>query len=131
MKKFFVAAAFILGVVVSQFVAMSQVEARDEYMGEWEGGWRAYLMTESFNPQMSGQNLVIHCRLKAVKNTTKYFDYEFTYHNDAGNAPLISFRDSSGASGSFIFGSPGVYQVEHKTAVRLLEIFQEIMNAGR
>ena len=131
MKKFFLASILILVVVFSQFVAMSQVEARDEYMGEWEGGWRAYLMTESIKPQKSGVNPVINCRLKAVKNTTKYFDYEFTYHNDAGGVPRVSFRDSSGASGSFIIGSPGVYQVEHETAVRLLEIITEIMNAGR
>lgn len=127
MKNFLTMAVFALSVIILQ---MPQAEARDEYMGDWEGGWRAYLMTETIDTGQSGRNLIIYCRLKAVKNTTKYFDYAFTYHNDAG-IPKISFRDSLGASGSFVLGSPGVYQVEHKTAVRLFEIIQEIMNASR
>ena len=128
MKKFLAMAVFALSVIILQ---MPQAEARDEYMGDWEGGWRAYLMTETIKPEKSGSNLVVYCRLKAVKSTTKYFDYAFTYYIDAGGVPKVSFRDSSGASGSFVFGSPGVYQVEHETAVRLFEILQEIMNARR
>ena len=132
MKKFLAIAIFALGIFILQ---MPQAAAQVEYVGDWEGGWRAYLMTETIRPEKSGRNFIIYCRLKAIspKSITiqKHFDYAFTFHNDTGGVPQVSFRDSTGATGNFVIGSPGVYQVEHNTAVRLLEIMQEIMNARR
>ena len=126
MKKFLTMAVFALSVFILQ---MPQVEARDEYVGEWEGGWRAYLMIETVQLGKNGNDVAFSCRLKGVspQGTTKYFDYVFTFYQNA----RVSFRDSTGASGSFAMGSPGVYQVEHETAIQLMALFKTFMDSRR
>ena len=108
MKKFFAVAALILGVVVSQFVAMSQAEAADHYLGNWEGGWKAYLMTETQRGSYSDSKITCTIKTVSPKGTVKYIDYSFSF---SGNR--VTFNDSTGASGTFYTDSPGEYQVEY------------------
>lgn len=128
MKKFLTMAVFALSVFILQ---MPQVEARDEYVGEWEGGWRAYLMIETVQFGKNGNDPAFSCRLKGIspQGTIKYFDYVFTFHQNSG--ARVSFMDSTGASGSFVMGSPGVYQVEHETALQLMALMKTFMDSRR
>lgn len=126
MKKILAMAVLILSLIVLQ---IPQAAASDNYVGTWEGGWKAYLMDETVKFGKNGNEAAASCRLKGVSSngTTKYFDYVFTFYQNG----RISFRDSSGASGSFVLGSPGVYQVEHETAIHLMAIMKAIMDSRR
>ena len=110
MKKFLLAVTLILGVVVSQFALIKTVEASDAYVGTWEGGWKAYVMTETY----SGNDSSMSCRVKTVspKGTVKYIDYEFSFYGDR-----VTFKDSTGASGVFYTDSVGQYQVENQICI--------------
>ena len=116
MKKFLMATIF-LGALMIQ---ISQAAAEDLlYVGDWEGGWKAYLVEESVDWKYNSIfDVVFYCQLKGVSSqgTVKYFDYVFTPINDDSGKKIIgaTFRDSSGATGKFYDNDPGVYQVEHK-----------------
>ena len=128
MKKFLLAAALIVGVVVSQLVAMSRASAEDVYVGNWEGGWKAYLLSDSIDYKLNTGNgfyLTCYCQIKAVspKNTVKILDYVFESFNDSnGKMAGATFRDSTGASGRFYIGQPGEYEIEH-TVFKMLRYY--------
>lgn len=135
MKKILLAAAFVVGIVASQFVAPAQASAEDFYVGNWEGGWKAYLLSDSIDYKLNSGNgfsLTCYCQIKAVspKNTVKILDYMFESFNDSnGKMAGATFRDSTGASGRFYIGQPGQYEIEHKVFQMLLYYVKHQMNS--
>ena len=133
MKKFFAVAALILGVVVSQIVVPSQAQAApEEYLGEWEGGWKAYWIVKSTKLERGDpSNFVNSCQVKAVspKGTVKYIDYVMQIQPQLKDDDfLVSFRDSLGGNGTFYMSNPGVYLVERKLARWFIIGMAEAMN---
>ena len=133
MKKLLTMAVLALSVFILQ---MPQAAAEDVYVGEWEGGWKAYVLSDSINWDVKGPNYIIfYCRIKGVSSQgqVKYFDYVFTPINSSDNTKLIgaSFRDSSGATGKFYKDNPGVYQVEYNAWRGMRYLYSEkIKQAG-
>ena len=121
MKKFLAMSAILLSVIILQ---MPQASAKDVYVGEWEGGWKAYLMPETFDLGKSGSNtsILAYCTIKTIspRSTVKYIDYTFTIPDDL-NRYSISFVDSTGARGAFYLKDPGVYLVEHRVATLIIK----------
>ncbi|MBQ7476171.1 MAG: hypothetical protein IJT06_02100 [Selenomonadaceae bacterium] len=117
MKNFFVLAIFAAVLILFQ---SPQAEASELYLGEWEGGWKAYLLNDKEHVNYDFDDdgtLVFYLSIKAVsqKGTVKIIDYVFRGIYGS-NDKLIgaSFRDSLGASGTFYHNNPGVYIIEHK-----------------
>ena len=103
MKKFLLAAALIVGLVIGQ---AAQVEAQDVYVGTWEGGWKAYVMTESYRGTRSGdRNSEMSCKVKTVSPKGR-----------------VTFKDSTGASGTFYTDSVGQYKVESEIIIVLWQL---------
>lgn len=109
MKKFLFATALAFGLVVSQIVVGSQAEAADYYLGNWEGGWKAYLMTETQRGSYSDSKITCTIKTVSPKGAVKYIDYSFSFSGDR-----VTFNDSLGASGVFYINNPGDYQIENK-----------------
>lgn len=116
MKKFLIAAALAVEIFGGQ------AEAADVYVGEWEGGWKAYVMTET----KRGGSSEMSCTIKTVspRGTVKYIDYVFSFYGDR-----VTFKDSTGASGVFYTDSPGDYQVENE-AVNVLRTGRSNLSGG-
>ena len=104
MKKFLAMATLIIGVVASQFVATSQAQAKDYYLGVYEDGREAYLMTETVKWYEENRNGYLDaqgytCKVKAVYRDTdvEYIDYKYMYgpHTDGlgKNGKWYGFRD--------------------------------------
>ena len=111
MKKFLLAAALIVGVVASQLVGMSQVEAADYHVGEWNDGWKAYLMTETIRIQRRDY-MDYECRVKAVRgNDVIYVDYRFW--EDRSRRLIEHFTNSQGHSGMFTVSDANGFYIEY------------------
>jgi len=134
MKKFLLAVALVLGLIIGQ---AAQVKATDEvYVGTWEGGWKAYVIGDSIDWDVQRPNYVIfYCKIKGVspQGKVKYFDYVFTPINSNDNSKIIgaSFRDSTGATGEFYRDNPGVYEVEYNAWQGILYIYSETVKRAR
>lgn len=131
MKKIFAMAAFVFGILILQ---MPQADAEDVYVGEWEGGWKAYVVGDSISWDVKRLNYIIfYCTIKGVspQGTVKYFDYVFTPINENNKLVGASFRDSSGATGKFYVNNPGVYQVEYNAFQGMLMLYREKLNQAR
>lgn len=134
MKKFLVAAALVLGLIIGQ---ATQAEATDEvYVGTWEGGWKAYVIGDSIDWDVQRPNYVIfYCKIKGVspQGKVKYFDYVFTPINSSDNSKLIgaSFRDSTGATGEFYGDNPGVYEVEYNAYRGMVSMYRATLKQAR
>ena len=86
MKNFLFAAALIVGVVVSQIVVPSQAQAKDYYLGVYEDGREAYLVTETVkwyeeyrNGYLDAQGYT--CTVKAVSRSgnVEKISYKYMY----------------------------------------------------
>ena len=103
MKKFLFTATFIL-VVVGQLVVPSQVSAQDYYLGVYEDGREAYLMTETVkwyeehrNGYLAAQGYT--CTVKAVSRAghVENISYKYMYGPQVDglgkNGKWYGFRD--------------------------------------
>ena len=134
MKKIFVLAMLAAVLILFQ---SPQVEAGELYLGEWEGGWRAYLLNdkEHFNYDSEDDGtLVIYTSIKAVspKGTVKIIDYVFRGIYGSNDRLIgASFSDSLGASGTFYRNNPGVYIIEHKAFFLIVDaIAKDLYDKG-
>ena len=121
MKKFFALA--VLAALLTLFQS-PQAEAGEVYLGEWEGGWKAYLLIDDRGRyEFDDDNaLIIYTSIKAVspKGTVKIIDYVFRGIYGSNDRLIgASFRDSLGASGTFYLDNPGVYIIENKAFTRI------------
>ena len=111
MKKVLAMAALILGVVVSQFVAMPQAQAYDHHVGQWNDGWKAYLMTETISIERRDY-MDYRCRVKAVRGSEViYIDYRFW--EDRSKRMIEHFTNSLGHSGMFTISDANGFYIEH------------------
>ena len=70
MKKIFMMMIF----TVTSILIGNQVEAADYYVGIYENGQKAYLMTETIQKWNTGDSAGFNCRVKAV-NKNNSFSY--------------------------------------------------------
>ena len=121
MKKFLAMAMLVFGLIICQ---AAHVEATDVYVGTWEGGWKAYVMTESYRGESNSRERTaeMYCRVKTVspKGTVKYIDYSFSFYGDR-----VTFKDSTGASGVFYTDGVGQYKVENEIIILLWKLERE------
>ena len=83
MKKFLLAAAFIVGVVVSQFVMMSQAQAEEIFAAsETRGGKTSnhYVITESIQSTDYGFKVRLHTVVQNFSEN-EYWEVGFTKNN--------------------------------------------------
>ena len=96
LKKFSVILAFFLTVFAVQFAVVSEVEARDVYVGTSDTTGRdCYLVMDSIR---YGANRSFSCTLKMVRPSTG--DVQFLYYDFwVGNYGYFHFQNSQGFSG--------------------------------
>lgn len=104
MKKFLFAAILIVGVIVGQIIATSQAEAADYYLGVYEDGREAYLMTETIKWYEEQRNGYLEaqgytCTVKAVSRSgnVEKISYKYMYGPQVDglgkNGTWYGFRD--------------------------------------
>ncbi len=105
MKKFFAVVALILGIFVAQ------VEAADIHVGEWNGGWKAYLMTETI--QIKSRDYMDYaCRVKAVRGgDVIYVSYDFW--EDRSRRLIEHFKNDQGHNGMFTVADANGFYIEY------------------
>ena len=112
MKKLFVTAALVFGILIAQ---VSQANAQDVYVGTYSSGYKVYLMTETIRIE-SRQYMDYSCRVKAIRgNDVIYVDY--TFWEDRQRSVVEHYRDSSGNTGMFTLsdanGHPVPYNIDN------------------
>ena len=101
-------AALALGLIVAQ---ISAAEAYDHHVGEWNGGWKAYLMTETIRIERRDY-MDYSCRVKAVRGSEViYVDYSFW--EDRQRRLIEHFKNSLGHSGMFAIADANGFYIEH------------------
>lgn len=109
MKKFLTMTAFVLSAFILQ---MPQAAASDYYVGEYNGGWKAYLMTETISIERRDY-MDYSCRVKAVRgNDIVYIDYSFW--EDRQRRVIEHFKNSQGHTGAFTIADANGYYIEYK-----------------
>ena len=107
MRKFFAMAALVIGILIAQ---VAQVSAQDLHVGEWTGGWKAYLMTETIRIERKDY-MDYSCRVKAVRdNEVIYIDYSFW--EDRQRRLIEHFKNSQGHTGMFTVSDPNGFYIE-------------------
>lgn len=107
MKKFFAVAALVLGIFLVQ---VSQAEAYDHHVGEWNGGWKAYLMTETIRIK-SREYMDYTCQVKAVRGSEViYVNYNFW--EDRSRRLIEHFTNDQGHSGMFTVSDANGFYIE-------------------
>ena len=109
---------FVAALTFSLMMSAQTEAASEEYLGEWEGGWKAYLIVNSMELLRNPPNAEVACKVKAVspRGTVKYINYDVNLTMESADKVLVDFTDSLGGRGRFYFGNPGVYQVEQELA---------------
>lgn len=107
MQKFLAIAIFAVGIFAAQ---ISTAQASDVYVGTYSSGYQVDLMTETVRLQ-SRDRMDYTCRVKAVRGgDVIYVDYTFW---EDRQSPYEFYRDSSGNTGKFTFGSANGHPVPH------------------
>ena len=109
MKKVFAMAALVIGILILQ---TPQADAADLYVGEYNGGWKAYLMTETVRIQRRDY-MDYSCRVKAIRGSdVVYIDYSFW--EDRQRRVIEHFKNSQGHTGMFTVSDANGYYIEYK-----------------
>ena len=108
MKKFLAVALLAFAMIIGQ---AAQVEAYDYHVGEWNGGWKAYLMTETIRIERRDY-MDYSCRVKAVRGSEViYVDYSFW--EDRQRRLIEHFKNSQGHTGMFAVADANGFYIEY------------------